>query len=72
MVDPQRPPNPLLCQVSGTDAEGRFILALMARRTYDIDKRGRCSLAAEQTPLAIEIAAHAHDDQLVGHCARPH
>jgi hypothetical protein len=66
MVDPQLPPNPLLRQVSGTDTEGRFILALMARRTYDIDKRGRCFLAAEQTPLTVEIAAHAHDEQLVG------
>lgn len=66
MVDPQLPPNPLVRQVSGTDAEGRYILALITRRTYHVDGRGQCTRIAEQTPLTIEIVAHAHDPQLVG------
>ena len=42
-------------QVSGLDPEGRFVLSVLARRTYHIDARGRLAVADEQLPLVDEV-----------------
>ncbi|MBA3697937.1 MAG: DUF2169 domain-containing protein [Planctomycetes bacterium] len=65
MVDPQLPPDPLTRQVSGTDAECRFILALITRRTYHVDVRGHCQMLAEQSPLTIEVKAQEANPHLI-------
>jgi hypothetical protein len=40
-------------QLSAPDGEGRWILSVLAKRTYDF-RTGRCTLADEQKPLVIE------------------
>jgi hypothetical protein len=57
MISAQFPPDPFVRQVSGTDAQGRYILALLAKRTYRVDGRGRC-IPGEQRPLVVEVAPH--------------
>lgn len=65
MVDSQLPPDPLTRQVSGTDAECRFILALITKRTYHVDARGRCQVLAEQSPLTVEVKPYEDNAQLI-------
>src|SRR5262249_52569616 len=47
-------PSPTLTQRSGKDPEGRFILSVLAKRTYRIEPPGRMVLDAEQLPLVVD------------------
>ena len=42
-------------QISGKSPSGQYILAVVAKRTYQIQKDGRCVQAAETKPLVEEL-----------------
>ncbi|CAN5807531.1 DUF2169 domain-containing protein [soil metagenome] len=47
-------PTPFTAQVAGRDPAGRFILSVLAKRTYTLTPAGRCDLAETQTPLIAD------------------
>jgi hypothetical protein len=47
-------PSPTVRQVSGNGPDGRPILAVLAKRTYQLAPDGRCQVAGEQVPLQEE------------------
>jgi hypothetical protein len=49
--------SPTAQQMSGLDPEGREILSVLAKRTYQLEMSGRCVLAEEQLPLVTEPVA---------------
>ncbi len=61
-------PNPFACQVSGLDPEGRFILAVLAKRSYRYDDSGRCTPHEAPLPLR-EIGAYDEADAELLHDA---
>lgn len=46
-------PGPTIAQVSGELPSGEPGLAVLARRTYTVDRTGRCAPADEQSPLVL-------------------
>lgn len=48
-------PDATAQQISGQIPGGRFILSVIAKRTYEFDAQGRCSCAQEQLPLVAEV-----------------
>ena len=47
-------PGPTVRQDSGKDPDGRFILSVLAKRTYTLSEPGECLVADEQLPLCGE------------------
>lgn len=52
-------------QISGKDHKGRFILSLIAKRTYAINSDGTCTLSNEQTPLSQDIKFHNEFPEII-------
>lgn len=44
-------PTPTEVQVSGLDPKGKYILSVLAKKTYDINFDGTCAVAEKQEPL---------------------
>lgn len=53
-------------QVSGVDAKGQYILSVLVKRTYRIDKTGLCHNDIEELPLVEDLAYYPEsEDQLL-------
>ena len=59
--------EPLNClrQISGVDENNKYILAVVVKRTYNIEKNGSCTLCSDQIPLSPEQVGYAHNNQLL-------
>ncbi len=65
-------PGPQVRQLSGKDPEGRYLLSVVTRRTYDLGPDGHCTPAEEQVPLVGDPQEHPdipglliHDTDLI-------
>lgn len=52
-------PSPTIAQVSGKLPDGAPMLAVLAKRTYTVDRAGRLVPADDQAPLVVEPEMHA-------------
>ncbi len=60
-------PSATARQVSGMDADSRYFLSVLVKRTYRLGPDGRCTLAEEQSPLREEPAVYGHCSELLEH-----
>ena len=54
-------------QMSGRDDEGRPILAVLAKRSYQVTSRGQCEVATMQVPLVTEPQLDPENGDLLRH-----
>lgn len=54
-------------QLSGTNSNGKCILALVAKRTYTINDNGSCTLSDEQDPLYLDVIHHPESSETILH-----
>ncbi len=66
MDQPDQPPR-LSAALAGLHRDGGFILGVVAKRTYIVDRRG-CHVAPEQTPL-VEEPVYSEDQGILDHDA---
>ncbi len=52
-------------QISGVDENNKYILSVIVKRTYHIEKNGSCTLHSDQLPLSTEQVGYAHNTQLL-------
>ena len=57
--------NHTIKQVSGTNDKKKPVLAVIVKQTYTIDKEGKCTLAAEQMPLAEDVVMYSHNNAIL-------
>ncbi|WP_437733152.1 DUF2169 family type VI secretion system accessory protein [Sorangium sp. So ce1335] len=58
-------PSPVVCQMSGTDPEGRNILAVRFKVTYTLTSEGRVHRAREQAPLTLPVLNDPENKRLL-------
>ncbi|CAN98314.1 hypothetical protein sce8144 [Sorangium cellulosum So ce56] len=58
-------PSPVVCQMSGTDPEGRNILAVLFKVTYTLTSEGRVHRAREQAPLTLPVVNDPENKSLL-------
>jgi hypothetical protein len=59
--------SPTARQVSAYDPENRFIVSVLAKRTYHIEPNGRCVPAEEQMPLVNDVRNDPQCPGLLAH-----
>ncbi|WP_437648057.1 DUF2169 family type VI secretion system accessory protein [Sorangium sp. So ce362] len=58
-------PSPVVRQMSGTDPEGRNILAVLFKATYTLTNEGRAHRAPEQAPLILPVVNDPENKNLL-------
>src|ERR1700742_1013848 len=58
-------PGETALQVSAQLPNEGYVLSVLTKRTYHIDRRGRCVPSEEQLPLQVPVAYHDQDEELV-------
>jgi hypothetical protein len=58
-------PSPVVRQMSGTDPEGRNILAVLFKATYTLTSDGRVDRAREQSPLTLPVVNDPENKSLL-------